>query len=83
MFDESILNSVKTHLCAIFKSSVQAAAEITAVWVCCVNKQIFDTKQYSQICQNLEIVEESEDSTKRKPFFDHPVLVNRILLKMW
>ena len=50
---------------------------------CGAYERTFDIKEYSQLCQNLEVsVKNSDGSTSRKPYFDHPVAVKKSLLRL-
>lgn len=80
---ESIKKSIKLHRCSLFKTNVQAAAETTAAWFCGAYERTFDTKEYSQLCQNLQVTVKNPDgSTSRKAYFDYPVAVKKSILKL-
>ena len=83
MLTDATVKSIRSHHCNLFKTRVQAAAEITAAWFCGAYESTFDIKEYLQLCQNLEVtVKNLDGSTSRKPYFDHPVAVKKSLLKL-
>ena len=83
MLTDATVKAIRSHRCNLFKTSVQAAAEITAAWFCGAYERTFDIKEYLQLCQNFEVtVKNLDGSTSRKPYFDHPVAVKKSLLKL-